>query len=200
MGKPTPNILRELAISYFKLGKSNNEIFEILARKVSLRTVCRWMKDFRDHGKTQHFLPTGRPNQVYNHFTRKTVKRLVKNFSQRQIRSSSYVFGREDIYYKWRTKQTKPKGICYLEKRGRCLRGAIYKKKNPLSVMVWMGITKYGLTKPYFVKENETINSHFYKDRILPFAKREGNRLCGTNKWVFQQDGATPHTAKISQN
>lgn len=34
----------------------------------------------------------------------------------------------------------------------------------------------------------------------MPFAKREGNRLCGTNKWVFQQDGAKPHTANISQS
>lgn len=48
--------------------------------------------------------------------------------------------------------------------------------------------------------KGETIDSNYYKRRILPFAKREGNRLCGTNKWVFQQDGAKPHTAKISQN
>ncbi|CAF1000747.1 unnamed protein product [Brachionus calyciflorus] len=26
------------------------------------------------------------------------------------------------------------------------------------------------------------------------------SKLCGTNRWVFQQDGATPYTAKISQN
>ena len=34
----------------------------------------------------------------------------------------------------------------------------------------------------------------------MPFAKREGKRLFGHTRWVFQQDGATPHTANISQN
>lgn len=33
----------------------------------------------------------------------------------------------------------------------------------------------------------------------MPFAKREGRRLFGEGKWLFQQDGATAHTAKISQ-
>ena len=36
-------------------------------------------------------------------------------------------------------------------------------------------------------------------NRILPFAKREGRRLFGNTKWLFQQDGATAHTAQISQ-
>lgn len=34
---------------------------------------------------------------------------------------------------------------------------------------------------------------------MLPFAKREGERLFGTNKWVFQQDGASCHNSKTSQ-
>jgi len=33
----------------------------------------------------------------------------------------------------------------------------------------------------------------------LPFAKREGRRLFLSNKWVFQQDGAKPHTSNIAQ-
>ena len=39
MGKPSPNILRELAIDHYKSGKTNQEITEILSRKVSERTV-----------------------------------------------------------------------------------------------------------------------------------------------------------------
>lgn len=27
--------------------------------------------------------------------------------------------------------------------------------KKPISVMVWIGMTKYGLTKPYFVNEGK---------------------------------------------
>ncbi|CAF0799222.1 unnamed protein product [Brachionus calyciflorus] len=77
MGKPSPNVLRELAISHYRSGKSNNEISELFAGKLSIRTVSRWIKDFRDTGKT-HFIPTGRPNQIYNHLIRKKIKRLVK--------------------------------------------------------------------------------------------------------------------------
>ena len=60
-------------------------------------------------------------------------------------------------------------------------------------------MTKYGLTKPYFVnegkfnlnifevelnkilKKGETINAEYYKRRILPMARKEGNRLCHTD-------------------
>ena len=34
----------------------------------------------------------------------------------------------------------------------------------------------------------------------LPCAKKEGARLFGATKWVFQQDGATPHTSNKSQD
>ncbi|CAF1101600.1 unnamed protein product, partial [Brachionus calyciflorus] len=71
------------------------------------------------------------------------------------------------------------------------MKGGLYGlNKNPLSVMVWMGMTEFGL--------NLILLARLYLlQDLLPFAKREENRLCGTNKWVFQQDGATPHTANI---
>ncbi len=43
------------------------------------------------------------------------------------------------------------------------------------------------------------MNAEFYVRRILPHAKKEGLRLLGTDKWVYQQDGATPPTSNISQ-
>lgn len=69
-----------------------------------------------------------------------------------------------------------------------------------MSVMVWCGLTENGPTRPYFVKPGDTIDSKYYVRRILPFAKREGQRLFESRDWVFQQDGATPHTSDLSQN
>ncbi len=66
--------------------------------------------------------------------------------------------------------------------------------KYPLSVMIWVGLTVNGPTKPYIIEDKQRINREYYKNRILPFAKREGRRLLGTDKWVYQQDGATCHT------
>jgi hypothetical protein len=56
--------------------------------------------------------------------------------------------------------------------------------KKPLKVMVWCGLTVNGATKPYFLKEEETVNSLYYTRKILPHAKREGQRLLNTEKWV----------------
>ena len=65
--------------------------------------------------------------------------------------------------------------------------------------MVWVGLSIYGSTGPYFVEQGESINTATYCNKILPFAKREANRLFGERKFVFQQDGAPAHTSAKSQ-
>ena len=45
----------------------------------------------------------------------------------------------------------------------------------------------------------KTIDSDYYIKKILPFAKSEGKRLFKGEKYVFQQDGASCHTSKKSQ-
>lgn len=72
--------------------------------------------------------------------------------------------------------------------------------KFPLSVMVWCGLTTNGPTKPYFFKENETLTQDNYRKKILPLAKKEGKRLFASDKWAFQQDGASSHTSNVAQN
>lgn len=70
-------------------------------------------------------------------------------------------------------------------------------RKYPVSVMVWCGLTENGPTKPYVIEEKARVNAEYYKNRILPFAKR-GKRLFGTDKWVYQQYGAPCHTSNVS--
>ena len=65
--------------------------------------------------------------------------------------------------------------------------------------MVWCGFTEFGPTPPYFLPRGETIDTNFYKNIILPFAKREVKKLFGTSQSIFQQDGARPHTSNASQ-
>ena len=66
--------------------------------------------------------------------------------------------------------------------------------------MVWVGLSMYGATEPYFFERNESINTAVYCNKLLPFAKRESVKLFGQKKFIFQQDGATAHTAERSQN
>lgn len=66
---------------------------------------------------------------------------------------------------------------------------AIFKKmKNPIQIMVWVGLTSKGATKPYFVNPKETVDSEYYTKKILPHAKREGLRIFKTDKWVLFVD------------
>ena len=83
--------------------------------------------------------------------------------------------------------------------------------------MAWIGISEYGATQPFFLEpgklikfltrlyvninilKGSTINADVYVNRILPFAKREGAKLFGRRRWLFQQDGATSHTSNKSQ-
>jgi hypothetical protein len=91
--------------------------------------------------------------------------------------------------------------IVYAESREHANQmGAIFEKtKYPMSVMIWCGLTFNGATEPYVLAVGESVTSNLYQTDILPFAKSEGNRLFGCNNWMFQQDGATAHTAKTSQ-
>ena len=45
--------------------------------------------------------------------------------------------------------------------------------------MVWAGLSIYGTTDPYFIDKKDTVNTAVYCDKILPFVKRQGNRLFG---------------------
>ncbi len=73
--------------------------------------------------------------------------------------------------------------------------------------MVGLGVTWYGLTRPYFFQKGERLNGDSYYNQLLPFYKKEGDGLFGHKKWSFQQDGASSHTdqkfkngAKITSN
>ncbi|CAF4765298.1 unnamed protein product, partial [Rotaria magnacalcarata] len=63
--------------------------------------------------------------------------------------------------------------------------------------MVWLGVCYEGITRPVII-ENGTIDTNQYIADILPVALKDGKQMLG-NEFIFQQDGATPHTAKETQ-
>ena len=80
-------------------------------------------------------------------------------------------------------------------------RGGLYsKEKYSVSIMVALGATWYGLTRPYFFQQGQHLNGQIYHDNLLPFYQKEGNELFGHKNWWFQQDGASSHTdQKVQQ-
>ena len=77
--------------------------------------------------------------------------------------------------------------------------GFFPRQNYPISVMVALGATWHGLTEPYFFEGGERLNGAIYCDRILPFYKAQGDLLFGDRHWCLQQDGATAHTGRRSQ-
>ena len=63
--------------------------------------------------------------------------------------------------------------------------------------MVWLGVCSEGVT-PLVVLGNITVNHQRYIDEVLHVALWYGNNAFGDD-WTFQQDGAKPHTHKLSQ-
>lgn len=76
-------------------------------------------------------------------------------------------------------------------------KGAIHQKqKFPRGVMVWLGASAKGLTK-LIIFEKGTVNTDVYLTEVLPIVKKYGDKNLGAD-WIYQQDGASCHTAKRS--
>ncbi|GBM02422.1 hypothetical protein AVEN_60056-1, partial [Araneus ventricosus] len=71
---------------------------------------------------------------------------------------------------------------------------------HPKGVVVWMGISANGVTKPRFVQPGAKINSEYHKQKILkPFLKDYYRRLYPNGDAVFHQDSAPSHASRITQ-
>ncbi|CAF3402410.1 unnamed protein product [Rotaria socialis] len=75
--------------------------------------------------------------------------------------------------------------------------GTQQKRKFPQKVMVWLGACSKGLT-PLVILDEETVDHTVYIEKVLPVALKYGNQFFGSD-WVFQQDGAKPHSHHLSQ-
>ncbi|GBL78480.1 hypothetical protein AVEN_42964-1 [Araneus ventricosus] len=71
---------------------------------------------------------------------------------------------------------------------------------HPEGIMVWMGISVSGVTKPRFVQAGAKINSEYYIQKILkPFLKDDYCRLYPNGYAVLHQDSAPSHASRVTQ-
>lgn len=74
--------------------------------------------------------------------------------------------------------------------------GTHQKTKFPTKVMVWLGASFNGLTRPVII--NGGLNKEAYIRDILPIALEDGKKLLG-EQFTFQQDNASCHTSNDAQ-
>ena len=77
--------------------------------------------------------------------------------------------------------------------------------KFPPKILVAGGMTAGGLTDLHIVPKGKTIDGEYYREEILkkvyfPALKKDGMFPDPSSQAILQQDGATPHTAKLSQD
>ena len=75
-----------------------------------------------------------------------------------------------------------------------------YRRQKPASVMVWAGVSETWKSPLIFIPEGCKINAKLYIDQILSPATTAAKMHFKNRPWTLQQDGASSHTAKISQN
>ena len=72
--------------------------------------------------------------------------------------------------------------------------------QKPQSVMVWAGISAKGRTPLVFIPPGVKINAVKYQELVLkPIVKDLGKTMFNNRPFLFQQDGASAHTANINQ-
>ena len=63
-------------------------------------------------------------------------------------------------------------------------RDGLYSKENyPVSIIVALGATWYGLTSPYFSQQGQHLNAQTYHDKLFPLYQREDNELFVHKNW-----------------
>ena len=70
----------------------------------------------------------------------------------------------------------------------------------PMSIMVSVAISKAGKTNIFFVDPGTKVNAVYYCDVLLKNMIPKMNRLAKRTEYLFMQDGARAHTAKLSLN
>lgn len=71
------------------------------------------------------------------------------------------------------------------------------KRKFPQKVMVWLAACSKGVS-PLVILNEGTVDHAVYIEKVLPVALKYGNKVFGSD-WVFQQDGARPHSHHLTQ-
>ena len=75
--------------------------------------------------------------------------------------------------------------------------GVKQRRKHPQKVMVWLGACSKGIT-PLVIFNEGTVDHAVYIEKVLPVALKYGNEVLGSD-WIFQQDGAKPHSHYLTQ-
>ncbi|EFO87874.1 hypothetical protein CRE_05599 [Caenorhabditis remanei] len=195
MAPPSPH--RSSILKLFKGGVVSVDIIKRLG--VPSRTVYDSISRFKKLGTFLDRRGRRRKATVVTPDRIKAVKERIRRNAHRSIRkmAEGMRISRRSL---GRIVKDKLKLTCYRRNFGPARPGPIFDKSDPASVMVFGAVCAYGKSPLLFVDQGVKINKEVYISQILektllPWAQTHFNG----RHWLFQQDGAPAHTAKLSQ-
>ena len=82
-----------------------------------------------------------------------------------------------------------------------CDQKTVHRTMKPVSVMVWVAVSKSWRSPLSFFDQGANINAKYYVDNILkPMLEYAKDHFDEDTLWTFQKDGVTSHTANVTQN
>ena len=94
----------------------------------------------------------------------------------------------------------RPSEFQYLDKDKKRADASKYsqKKSFPAKILVSVGMSARGITRPIFIDLGAKINAQYYITKVLPHYIEEMERLYPEGGCIFQQDSAPSHVAKVT--
>ena len=74
----------------------------------------------------------------------------------------------------------------------------ISKVMHKKGIMIWMAFCVKGVVRPYFIKPGAKVDASYYVKRILKRFIKDIKKFYPENNYIFQQDSAPVHTAKLT--
>ncbi|CAF3760617.1 unnamed protein product [Rotaria socialis] len=212
--------LQKVVLSKYQKGDTPKQIYHDLNGGLGLRTIERWCQMIRRSGTITLSKPPGGPRLVRTRENiqkgyipiKKVIEPLLsddqklkrKQFANwvrtnfRKEDTLKILFSDEKMFDIDRVYNTQNDRVWAVDRADADKNGGTQqKRKFPQKVMVWLGACSKGLT-PLVILDEGTVDHTVYIEKVLPVALKYGNQFFGSD-WVFQQDGAKPHSHHLSQ-
>ncbi|RVE41996.1 hypothetical protein evm_013357 [Chilo suppressalis] len=205
---------RVAVIALHRCGYAPIQIFDILKNlNITKRFVYHTIKRYNEDSSVDDRSRSGRPRSVRTPAVIKAVKaRIQRNLKRKQkLLALRMGLSRTTVKRKNRTSfecsshgPERLKRCRALLKRSEEASNRIPRVERghfPSSLMVWLGVSYWGLIGVHFCEKGVKTNAVVYQNTVLTnLVEPVSHTMFNNRHWVFQQDSAPAHRAKSTQD
>lgn len=180
------NPVRKQKVMALQMGLSRMTIKRVLNEDLGLRAYRK---------RTAHML-NKRLKKIRMERSRVLLKRYAGKKHREILFSDEKIFNVEESFNKQNDRVYGPSS----EEAGKRI-PRVQRGHHPASVMVWLGVSYFGVTELYFCEKGVKTSAAVYQNTVLKdFVEPVTRTIFDNRHWVFQQDSAPAHKARSTQN